>query len=789
MSGIEPSEIERGSFESHELSGSKAASRGERDERCRALLEVAQGVFSSIHDTSDECQARKKEVYALIEKSRHEDSDLEEATRKIQAVLKSVVHFVPADQQAAVIQRIEPSAVSASQKVETAQIPPILDGEVFFKDPEICAAQLSPDGRYMSFLKPSQGFLNVWVKKTDEPFEAAHPVTHDSSRSIYEHSWSRDGRYILYSQDQAGDENFHMYAVDPYSESPARDLTPYGAVKTKLLCIPKSPPNIPNNPPNEVCVGLNERDVHYHDVYCINLSTGERRLVQQNNDDIGEWFLDLYGNVRVGMRATSQGDTELLRVDPDGMHPVWSCSKKESVRPIAFHKDGRHLYMATNKGDTNLSRLVLLDSMTGEEKVVDSDPEGEVDFEEMQFSEKTDELVATTYVGDRLRRYFKDKEGGYFSDSAKGWESDFQVLKRALPKGCEIYFITSMQEDDKWIVRVRSDIAPQTAYLFDRTTKKLEFLYKSFPSLPTEHLAPMRPIAYTSGEGQNRQTIHGYLTIPKGREERNLPLVVFPHGGPWARDTWGYNSYVQYLANRGYAVLQMNFRGSTGYGKNFETAGHKQFGDMMQLDITNGVKYLIDRQIVDPGRVAIFGVSYGGYATIAGLAFTPEVYKAGISIAGYANLITLLNSRPEDWVMAKGLFKESIGDPSNPEDVARLERQSPLFSADKIVTPLMVIQGARDPRVKKAEADRIVVALRDLRKEVDYLLAPDEGHGLAASTNILASMAAVEKFLAKHIGGLCQENVPEPITARLREITVDVNTVELKEEHPTKPPK
>lgn len=766
MAGVQRSEFERGPTGDVGVPKTSFSSAREmREKQCSELFERAEELLSSIQDTSEECRAWKNEVYSLIEKSKNESSEFAEGVQKIRKVLQNLTQFVPADQRTAMMQRIEQLQTLCRVEV-SGQIPPILDREVFFKDPEVCAAQISPDGKYIAFLKPFHNVLNVWVKKTDEPFDAARPVTNDSKRSIGEFGWSQDGRYILFFQDQGGNENFHAFAIDPYSESPtARDLTPFDRVKTRVLGLPK-------NSPNEMYVGLNDRDESYHDVYRIDLSTGQRTLVQQNNDGIAEWILDLSGRVRIGVRITKEGNTEFLRVDPDGMHPIWSCSVKEHVRYFAFHKDGRHLYMATDKGETDLSRLVLLDIQTGQEEVVDSDPEGEVDFEEPMFSEQTDELVATTYIGDRLRRYFKDKE----------WESDFKVLRDALPKG-EIYAISSSRADDKWLVKVRSDVDPQSVYLYDRKTKKIEFLYRAFPSLPSEHLSPMEPIVYTSRDGLR---IHGYLTVPKGKEPRDLPLLVFPHGGPWERDFWGYNSMVQFFANRGYAVLQMNFRGSTGYGKKFKNAGNKQFGEMMQDDITDGVKLLIDRQVVDPGRVAIFGVSYGGYATIAGLTFTPDVYKAGISMAGYANLLTLRKSMPEDWVAAKTLFNDSIGDPSNPEDVARMEQQSPLFSADKIVAPLMVFQGANDDRVKTAEADRIIVALQTLGKEVHYFIAPDEGHGFVGSENNLAAAVAMEKFLAQHIGGRCQEAVPAPIADRLRAITVDVNTVVLSDKQSTK---
>jgi dipeptidyl aminopeptidase/acylaminoacyl peptidase len=332
------------------------------------------------------------------------------------------------------------------------------------------------------------------------------------------------------------------------------------------------------------------------------------------------------------------------------------------------------------------------------------------------------------------------------------------------------------KDESLWIVCVRSDIDPETAYLYNRKTHQIDFLYKALPNLPSEYLAPMLPIVYTTRDGL---TIHAYLTIPKGEKPQGLPLVVLPHGGPWARDTWEFDRYAQFLSNRGYAVFQMNFRGSTGYGKKFLNSGNKQWGDAMQDDITDGVLHLVQKGIADPKKIAIFGGSYGGYATLAGLAFTPDLYTAGISYVGPSNLITLLNSFPAYWATGKSYMNERVGDLQKPEDVVRLERQSPLFSARNITSPLLVVQGANDPRVKKAESDQIVIALRSLGRDVEYIVAPDEGHGFAGVENRVAFAVAMEKFLAKHLGGRCQNEIPVAILKKLREITVDVQTVVL----------
>lgn len=639
---------------------------------------------------------------------------------------------------------------------------PLLDREVFFGYPDIGHAELSPSGSHIAFLKPLKDTLNIWVKKTEEPFSAARPVTSSTSRSIRSFSWSKDGAFILFPQDVGGDENFHLFAADPYpTEQPfCRDLTPYDGVRAELLCLPKNSPEL-------AYVGLNDRDNRYHDVYRICLATGERTLIRQNDNKISDWIFDRTGTLRLGVRTTEDGGTELLKVDGIKLPVLWSCSFRESAEPFCFHKDGQHLYMATDKGnEADLSRFVLLDTTTGEEVFLEEDPEHEVDFHGPIFSTLTDELVATSYLGDRQRIYFKDQD----------WENDYRIIKSSLPDG-EIAVVSSTLDESMWIICLRSDIDPATAYLYNRKDHALTFLYKAYPALPTQHLCAMKPMSYLSRDGL---LIHAYLTLPKGVDPYNLPLIALPHGGPWVRDTWSYDGEVQLLANRGYAVLQMNYRGSTGYGKKFMNAGNKQWGDAMQNDITDGVSFLIKQGIVDPKRVGIFGGSYGGYATLAGLAFTPDLYAAGISYVGPSNLITLLKSFPPYWVTDKGRMNEMVGDPDNPEDLSRLKRQSPLFSARNITAPLLVVQGANDPRVKKAESDQIVIALRTLGRDVEYIVAPDEGHGFLNGENRIAFAVAMEKFLSKHLGGRCQEEVPDTIKNRLEEITVDIKTVALE---------
>ncbi len=652
-----------------------------------------------------------------------------------------------------------------STSVALAQQPELIDREIFFDDPEISGGQLSPDGQYISFLKPYEGTRNIWVKGVDDTFEDARPITADTLRPIRGYFWSRDGQHVLYVQDKGGNENFHVYAVDPAATTEgvpeARDLTDRDSTRALIYAVPESDPDL-------VYVGLNDRDPAWHDLYSLKISSGELTLLRENTERLTSWQFDLEGNPRLATRSAEDGRTEILRVDSTSFTKVYECGIFETCYPVRFHKDGEQVYMVTNKGDdTDLTQLMLFNPQSEAITLVESDPEGKVDFGSAVFSEVTDELIATTYTDEKIRRYWKDD----------AYEQDYAFLQEQFP-GKEIGFSSSTEDEQEWLISVNSDTDPGATYYFNRDDQAVELQYRPRPNMPQESLAEMKAVRYTSSDGTE---IPAYLTLPKGVEAKNLPVIINPHGGPWARDLWGYDSYAQFLANRGYAVLQPNFRGSTGYGKAFLNAGNKEWGQKMQDDLTWGAKYLIEEGIADSTRIGIMGGSYGGYATLAGVAFTPDVYAAGVSIVGPSNLITLLGSIPPYWASIYKLFTERMGDPETPEGKAQLERQSPLNSADQITTPLLVVQGANDPRVKQAESDQIVVALRERDFPVAYIVAPDEGHGFARPVNNMAMLARTEEFLAKHLGGRYQETMSQEVAQRLEEITVDVATVTLPE--------
>jgi dipeptidyl aminopeptidase/acylaminoacyl peptidase len=619
------------------------------------------------------------------------------------------------------------------------RLPPILDRELFFGNPEIAAEEISPDGKYVSFLKPWKDTRNIYVKAVDEPFSAARLLTTETKRPILGYFWTRDSRYILYVKDNDGDENFNLFAVDPAAKPagdvpapPSRDLTNLKGVRVTIYDLPKHTPDI-------AYIGLNDRDKAWHDLYKLTISTGEKSLVRQNTERITAWVFDLEGQLRLATRSAENGDTEILRVGSDKFTRIYSCTVFEECSPIRFRKDEQRVYLETNKGPkANLVSLALLDPATGQTELVETDPQNKVDFSRAMFSEATDELVATAYRDDQwVRRYFKDKD----------LAADYKWLQQKLP-GKELSTELRTLNEQIFLVNAASDTEPGETYLFDRKTHKLELQFKLRDNLPRQALATMQVIHYKSSDGLE---IPAYVTLPKGTPAKNLPTLVIPHGGPWARDAWGFNPLAQFFANRGYVVLMPNFRGSTGYGKKFLDAGNDEWGGKMQDDITWGVKYLVSQGIADPKKIGILGGSYGGYATLAGVTFTPDLYSAAVDIVGPSNLLTLLDSIPPYWEQIRKLFYARMGDPTTPQGKQLLIERSPLKHADRIKTPLLVAQGANDPRVNRREAEQIVIALRDRGFPVEYLLAPDEGHGFARPVNNLALFMAAEKFLAQYL--------------------------------------
>jgi len=634
----------------------------------------------------------------------------------------------------------------------------LIDRELFFGNPALASPQVSPDGRWIAFMKEREGILNLHLVGWGEKLEKARALTAEKSRPPAGFSWTRDSRYLLVAQDSGGDENYRLRRLDlsepadPATGLPvAQELPIKKGARAMVMALPKGKPN-------EALLQVNERDEKYFDVERLDIGTMQRTTVWENREGCADLVVDLDGTLRLATRMTKDGGTELMRVEGKKLSkPILKVSWQEAMGGFTFRPGNRSAYLETNVGEGDLSYLAEIDPKSGALKRLESDPLGRVDLSRAAFSEATDELVGTVYFDDRKRNYWKDR----------GFEEDFLFLRKRFLNQ-EVGLADMSGDDGKWLVLISGDTDPGTYYLFDRASKEVLLFGALRPDLPKEKLAPMTSIRYRSSDGLE---IPGYLTLPNGKEAKQLPLLVMPHGGPWARDYWGYNGTAQFFANRGLAVLQPNFRQSTGYGKKFYAAGRHEWGDKMQDDLTWGVKDLVAKGIVDPKRVAIYGGSYGGYAALAGLAFTPEVYAAGASFVGPSNLFTLLNSIPPYWESVRRQFDYFVGDPKSPEDAERMRRQSPLFSVEKMKAPLMVVQGANDPRVKQAESDQIVGAYRKRGQAVEYLVAADEGHGFARPDNRLAAMLALERFLHRHVGSEVEKMAPKWMEEKLSQLS------------------
>ena len=561
----------------------------------------------------------------------------------------------------------------------------------------------------------------------------------------------------------AGDENFNVYAIDPKLPAdaksgvpPTRALTNLKGVRTEIFAVPKAKPDI-------LYIGLNDRDPKWHDLYELKISSGEKKLLRKNTDEIAAWQFDDAGTLRLAVRTTRSGDTQLLRVDTDGFKPLYGCSVLENCQAFDFDAGGKNVYLATNKGALDFTELETMDLATGATSKVESDPDKRVDLFNVEISRLDHRILFTEYEDDMFRRYFKDR----------AFEGDYRWLQSKLP-GLEISFGARSNDENIWIVSAHSDTEPGIVYVWNRKAKTLAQQYRVREEIPRDTLARRKPYHYKSSDGLD---IPAYLTLPVGLTAKNLPLVVYPHGGPWGRDSFGYDTNAQFLANRGYAVLQPNFRASTGYGKKFLNAGNGEWGRKMQDDITWGVKALVASGVVDPKRVGISGGSYGGYATLAGVAFTPTLYAAAVAYVAPSNLITLLDAIPPYWEAIRKQMYTRMGDPTTPQGKALLVAESPLTQAKAIITPLLVVQGKNDPRVNVRESNQIVAAVRENGKPVKYIVAPDEGHGFARPINILAYVTAMEDFFAQYLGGRSQKDVPADVALRLKDITVDPATV------------
>ena len=600
---------------------------------------------------------------------------------------------------------------------------PLIPMEDFFRSPEKSSFKISPNGNHIAYMKPWKTRMNVFVMDMKNKKETR--LTSSEERGLYGFSWLTDKR-IGYVKDDGGNENVHFYAVN-IDVSNEIDLTPFKNVQARII-------DDLEDDPDHIIIGLNKRSPQVHDPYRINVNDGKMEMIAENPGNISGWMTDHDGKLRIAI--TNDGvNTSILhrKLESDKFESILTTDFKVSVSPLFFTFDNKNLYVASNRGQdkSGIFKFDLINAKEGK-LIFEHD---EVDVSGLMYSRKRKVLTGVSYT--------VAKNEMIFFDTLR--EDIQEKLEEKLP-GYEVGITSFSKDETKAVVVSYSDKSRGTYYYYDVEKNKLTELGKASPWLNENHMAEMTPIKYTSRDGL---TIHGYLTLPENSNGKNLPLVVNPHGGPWARDTWGYNPQIQFLANRGFAVLQMNFRGSTGYGREFWEISFKEWGKSMQDDITDGVKWLIDEGIADPNRIAIYGASYGGYATLAGLAFTPDLYACGVDYVGVSNIFTLLETLPPYWELGRQMMYEMIGDPETERDL--LEAASPIFHVDSIRVPLFVAQGANDPRVKQSESDQIVEALKARGVEVPYMLKEDEGHGFYNEENQFDFYREMEKFLNKHI--------------------------------------
>lgn len=595
--------------------------------------------------------------------------------------------------------------------------------EDFFKDPKTGQYRISPDGEKIIYLAPYKGRKNVFVRKLNDTI--ATPLTSETERSIYDAFWESNDR-IVFVKDKGGDENLHILSVKP-DGSDLKDHTPFEKVRSQVL-------DILEDRPDEMLIESNKRNPQIFDVYLLNTKSNEMKMVAENPGDITGWITDHDGKIRAAIKTDGVNTSLLYReTEKDKFKTVLTTNFKETLQPYIFTFDNKNLYCGSNLGRDKVVLVEYDPRQAKEIKVIYEN--SDVDIDGVDFSRKRKVLTLVNFQTDKQQKFFLD-------DSVKIIN---EKIQSKIPQ--YTFSITRKNKnEDKLLIYASSDRYFGGYYFYDVKADKFEKLADFKPWLKEENMAEMKPIQYTSRDGL---TIHGYLTLPKGVDPKNLPTVIHPHGGPWARDGWGFDPEVEFLANRGYAVLQMNFRGSTGYGRKFWESSFKQWGRTMQDDVSDGVKWLIKEGIADSTRVAIYGGSYGGYTTLAGVTLTPELYACAVDYVGVANMFTFMKTIPPYWEPYRKMFYEMVGDPK--KDSVMLAEVSPVFHVDKIRCPLLVAQGANDPRVNKAESDQMVEALRKRGLTVEYIVKNNEGHGFYNQENQFEFYGSMEKFFDKHL--------------------------------------
>jgi len=609
-----------------------------------------------------------------------------------------------------------------------AELPPLISRDILFGNPERTSPRLSPDGKRLAWLAPdTNDVLQVWVKTIGKDDDRI--VTADKKRGIRMYLWAEDDRTLLYLQDSDGDENFHVYGADLVSGN-VRDFTPIQGVRASIVAKEAKFPN-------ELLVSLNARSREVFDMHRLNLQTGALLLDTENPGDVSDWLADGKLHVRAAQITTPDGGTEIrVRDDAKSSWRSWmKVGPTEILGAIGFSADGKSLFTETSLG-TDTARVVERLLATGAEKLLAHS--AEVDAGQVMLHPDKRIIEAVSFEPDRQHWKVIDPSV----------QSDFDALRRV--HDGDFYIVSRDRADKTWLVAFDFDRGPTRYYSWDRTAKKATFMFTARPKLENLQLAEMKPVVIPARDGLK---LRGYLTLPVGVPATNLPMVLNVHGGPWGRDSWGYDAEAQWFANRGYACLQINYRGSAGYGKNFLNAGDRQWGLKMHDDLVDAVDWAISQGYADPKKVAIFGGSYGGYAALAGVTFTPEKFSCSVDIVGPSNLRTLLQTIPPYWKPIRAMFDVRVGNIDDPQDAELIRNASPLFKAASIVRPLLIGQGANDPRVKQAESEQIVDAITKNGGNVTYVLYADEGHGFARPENRVDFYARAEVFLAANLGG------------------------------------
>jgi len=641
--------------------------------------------------------------------------------------------------------------------MSTQPIPDLIPRELLFGNPDKASARISPDGQWISYLAPVSGILNVWVAPAND-LAAAKAVTNDTGRGVRMYTWTYTNQHLLYIQDQGGDENWRVYSVDLQSGETS-DLTPFDNVQAQIS-------GVSANSPNEILISINDRDPQLHDLYRANINTGKLTLVLENEGFLA-FVTDADYNVRYAAAVTPDGGMQYMRYvgaeSDEPWVPFAEIAMKDSLTtvPVGMNATGDTLYMIDSRG-RDTAALMAIDTATSGATLLAENPKADAGGTMRHPTKLTVEAVSFTY---------EREEWTILDDSIA---ADLAFL-HTVADG-EVDVLDRTLDDQTWIVAYTMDNGPVRYYRYDRADKKAEFLFTNRTALEGLPLTKMHSVVIPARDGLE---LVSYYSLPSWTYNDDnpiptepLPMILLVHGGPWARDDWGYNPVHQIFANRGYAVLSVNFRSSTGFGKTFLNAGNREWGKKMHDDLLDAVDWAVEAGIADRNQVAIMGGSYGGYATLAGLTFTPEVFACGVDIVGPSNLNTLLESVPEYWKPMIQMMYTRVGDPTTEEGQALLTDRSPLTHADKIQRPLLIGQGANDPRVKQAESDQIVDAMQEKGIPVTYVLYPDEGHGFARPENNLSFFAVAEAFLAK-----CLENERyEPITGNFEGSSIEVPT-------------